>query len=318
MRLAVGTNAGLLDVQLDDGFGVTRETIVGHGHHYGIALLPDEDNLLLCKHNHGMDRYVASGAAPLRRIGRIEQVSGGISSIHQIAYAHGGVYLADTRRNRLVFQGSDGRQETLHLNDHEDDVDHLNSVFPCGAGVLVMLHNWYRRPSEIVLVEHRPGGTLRPAATIRLPDRGCHNVFVDDRRLLYNASETGRVVAVDLALGTVERIAALPGHVKGLSVTADHVVVGCSPHVKGRLARSTSRGGLVVLDRHSLAVVTTVELGQEGPVGNVNEIRALDGQEAAHAGRSWPPDGLRSFRVPGRSGALAALRIRARIRRRRR
>jgi hypothetical protein len=316
MRLAVGTNAGLLDLELDDGFAVTRETFVGRGHYYGIALLPDEPNLLLCKHNYGMDRYVARGDAPLERVGSVEYPGAAVSKIHQIAYADGGVYVADPERNRLAFHGADGRHEAVHFNGHEVDIDHVNSVFPCGAGVLVMLHNRNQRPSEIVLVEHGPGGTLHPAATIRLPDLGCHNVFVDERRLLYNASETGRVVSVDLALGTVERVAALPGHVKGLSVTADHVVVGCSPHIKGRQARLTSKGALVVLDRRSLAVVADVELGQEGPVGNVNEVRALDGLETAHAGSASPAGGFRSFRVPGRAGALTAFRIRRRKARR--
>jgi hypothetical protein len=315
VRLVVGTSSCLIDLELDDRLRVTRETVVGRGHHYGIALLPGPGNVLLCKHNSGMDRYRAQGDAPLQRVDR-RRSDGGVNKVHQIAYADGGVYLADTEHNSLVFQTTDGRCSKLHLHGHALDVDHINSVFPCASGVLTMLHNWYDRPSEVVLVEHGPDGGLRATAAICLPDRGCHNVFVDGRRLLYNASEAGTVVALDLVDREVERTVALGGHTKGLAATADHLIVGCSPHVKGK-QRFTSKGGLVVLDRRSLAVLTRVELGRTCPVGNVNEVRALDGAEEAHAADTSLPSGFASFRLPEkrfgagfRLAAVAARRAR--------
>jgi hypothetical protein len=295
VRLAVGTHAQLIDLELDDRFRVTRETIVGRGHYYGIALLPGPDNTVLCKHDLGIDRLAAQGGAPLRRLDR-QPHAGGVKKAHQIAYGDDGIYLANTDANSLLFRGADGRESELHLYGNHRDVNHVNSVFPCASGVLVMLHNWFERPSEIVLVARALGGELQQTATIRLPDRGCHNVFIDGRRLLYNASEAGKVVALDLERRRKEKAVVLGGHTKGLSATADHVVVGCSPHVRGG-PRFDSKGGLVVLDRRTLAVVAEVGLGQEGPVGNVNEIRALDGLESAHAGDATLPDGFSSFHL---------------------
>jgi hypothetical protein len=309
MRLVIGTSGKLLDVDLDERFVVTRETVVAGGHHYGIALLPEPDNAVLCKHHVVVDRYTTPGGGPLRRASTSRLV-GDVKTVHQIACADGGLYVTNTGGNSVIFQGFDGRFDELHLGAQDR---HVNSVFPCAGGVLVMFHDKSRGPSEVMLLRNGPAG-LRPAETIGLAHHGCHNVFLDGPRLLYNASKAGQVVAIDLERRRVDQVVTLGGHTKGLSVTADHVVVGCSPQVTGP-ARVTSAGGLVVLDRRTLDVVATVELGRTGPVGNVNEVRALDGLETAHAGEAELPDGFRPFRLREPQSQRPAIRLSGHLRR---
>jgi hypothetical protein len=312
MRLIVGTSGKLIDVELDQRFVVTRETVIASGHHYGIALLPEPDNAILCKHHAVVDRFTTPGGGALQRSSTSKLV-GDVKTVHQIACADGGLYVANTGGNSVIFQGFDGRFDELHLGTRDR---HVNSVFPCALGLLVMFHNKSKGPSEVAVVRRSPRG-LRLAETIRLPHRACHNIFLDGPHLLYNASEAGQVVVLDLVRRRVAQIVTLDGHTKGMSVTADHVVVGCSPQVT-RKARTTSAGGLVVLDRRTLAVVSTVELGRVGPVGNVNEIRALDGLETAHAGEAELPDGFRSFALREPGSRRPILRMPARLRRHRR
>jgi hypothetical protein len=116
---------------------------------------------------------------------------------------------------------------------------------------------------------------------------------------LYNASLAKRLVVVDLErerlvkklafAGLAKDMPANAGHVKGISVTEDYLMVGVSEHTS-RDKRPTSMGYLGVVDRCSLSVLAVVDLNFPGlphPIGNINEIRCLSGGELAQS-RSAP------------------------------
>jgi hypothetical protein len=81
------------------------------------------------------------------------------------------------------------------------------------------------------------------------------------------------------------------GHSKGISMTRDFLVVGLSEHTF-RDRRFRSRGQLVIMDRRSLSVIATVDLNFPSlphPIGNINEVRCLSGEELAQA-QTHPPN----------------------------
>jgi hypothetical protein len=142
-----------------------------------------------------------------------------------------------------------------------------------------------------VLLQHDFSKGLALRQRLSLWHENCHNVFFDEARLYYNASLAKRLVAVDLERERVSKklsfariTSDMPvnsGHVKGISVTKDHLVVGVSEHTT-REKRPTSKGYLAVVDRHSLSTLAVIDLNFPDlphPIGNINEVRCLSGGE---------------------------------------
>lgn len=310
-ELAVATHAMLLVVDLDDHLQLHRRQVLATGHHYGIALetegapgfLAKHDDRLLTRYRRQPDNgvWAADGQLAFRQP---------VDYVHQIARANGGLYITNTTHNSLVFQDDAGDiwHEHHFGGRRDEDINHVNSVFPCGSLVLALLHNHNREPSQAVLFEHSPATGFKVRETIGLAHFGCHNVFVDDQHLFYNASAAGKWVIIPKATPTAVRELVFDGHAKGMSVTERYVVIGLSAHAP-RLERVSSPGSVLVIDRQDHDHIATVDLNQDGPIGNVNEIRCLSHRDYAHAGRQSDLHDLRSFRLRRESIMRRYLRL---------
>jgi hypothetical protein len=299
IELAIATHAMLKVVELDDRFRLRQLQVLATGHHYGIALdatgapgflAKHDDRVLTTFRRRPQDGvWAATSETPFQQR---------VGYVHQIARANGGLYITNTTYNSLVFQDDPGTVwHEFHFGDRSDeDIHHVNSVFPCGSLVLALLHNRNREPSQAILFSHQPRRGFERLATLGLAHYGCHNVFVDEHHLFYNASAAGKLVMIPKVSPANMRELTFPGHVKGMSVTDQHIFVGLSAHAP-RDKRVASPGSVLVIDRPSLEHIATVDLNDDGPVGNINEIRCLSQTDHAHAGRETDLQGLHSFRL---------------------
>ncbi len=306
MQYVVSTHSFLLLIDFDDNWRILDMRTLDTGTHYGIALLSDSPPHFLAKHNHSdITAYRANGESILQDQAIRQD---GNDQIHQMAYARGGLYIANTAFNSVTFQTLDGKtRHEYNFFDQRTDVNHVNSVFPCDDLLLVMLHN-REKNSEIFVMEHDLQKGFKPREVIRLPHTGCHNVFIDGQHLYYCASSQRRFVVVNHRKRGLARDILFGGHTKGLSVTDNHVVLGVSQHAR-REARLSTRGQLAVLDRRNHAILTMVDLNIAGNVGNVNEIRCLSAPELAHTGDRQIANGLRSFSLVKAPSAVERLMV---------
>lgn len=294
VELAIATHARLMVVTLDGAWRLRSRQVLATGHHYGMALpdgngrsfLAKSDDRALTRYERTDGGWAATGVVPFRRR---------VGYVHQIAHANGGLYIANTTYNSVVYQDDAGHIEHEYpFYGRRDGRHHVNSVYPGPGFVFVLLHNKDRQPSQVILCAHSPTTGFRPVLTLGLGHFGCHNVFVDDRYVYYNASRAGRLVVVNRSQPAIVRELVFPGHVKGLSVTDGYLIIGYSDHAP-RQQRVASRGYLAVIARAGLEPVTTVDLNDEGPVGNVNEIRCLSHLDHAHAATDATLTNLSAF-----------------------
>lgn len=284
---AIATHSQLLVARLDErGELVSQSTLNSGGHHYGIALDPLDEGTILSKQKSSvLTRY--SAESPYESLDEIH-IPGRLRFVHQIAAVKGGIYLANSHYNSLVFSGhNEGPYHEFYFNGLHSDVNHVNSVYPCGHQIFVLLHNRGKKPSQIVILDHDLDRGFEYRKTLNLWHGGCHNVIVDDGRLYYNASADGRFVVIDLERQEVIKEMAFPGHTKGMSLKGDTLVLGYSDSV-AREQRVSARGYLVSVSTSDLSVRSIVDLntvGSKGPVGNVNEVRCISGGERGHTRR---------------------------------
>jgi hypothetical protein len=294
MRIAIATHSLLLVAELSDTWELCDLTVLERGYHYGMALKtgPSGEPQLLVYRGGKSD--AEQDEMELRIYDRADlrllssrPLDDSFGAVHQIAWANQGLYVANTKKNRLDYlaEGWDSRS-SYTFGGVEGDIHHVNSVFPCGPDLLTVLHNRHQRESELAILRHQPDAGLTLHRKLPLWDVCCHNIFVDGRYLLYNASTARRLVVADLAASRVlHRIGFGGHHTKALAVTPSHILVGLSEHTVRR-RRRFSEGFLAVLDRQSFKTTAVIDLNRERlpqPLGNINEIRCLDGQEEAHA-----------------------------------
>ncbi len=295
----VGTHSFLFALDLDANWQVEGYRILHDGHHYGIAFYEDNGRKFLAKqpHSSGNEVNLFEAQPPYEHLGT--RAFEDISKSHQMSVANGGIYITNTGCNSIVYYSMDGEtRHEYHINGAKHDRNHVNSVFPCGNQVYALLHNSFRRVSQLVVLEHAPetGFTLRHM--LDLWNEGCHNIYVEEDLLYYNSSQTGQFVAVDLKTEKVIQKLRYPEsasgkfvldthdhHTKGMAVTEDHVVVGFSQQAS-REARRRTRGHLAVIDRHSLTTQAIIDLNFPDlphPAGNVNEVRCLSEPDLGQA-----------------------------------
>jgi hypothetical protein len=286
MRYLVSTHSFLIALTLDEDWQVQAHHVLARGHHYGVALL-DKDKFLAKHDNKELWLYSSEESFDVVDKMPLYKETG---QVHQIACQHGGLYIANTEYNNILFQPLENSAvQQYHFEDVSYDLNHFNSIFPCGDRVLALLHNHGKKESEIAILKHNLTSGFVLEKKLSLWHQGCHNIFVDDHYLVYNASAAGKFVVVDLHKEKISHQLTFPGHVKGLSVMPGYYVIGYSDHVS-RDQRYTSKGHLAVIDRKTFTVVATIDLNFSSlphPVGNVNEIRCISGEELGHARTTW-------------------------------
>lgn len=298
MHFLVATHSHLLAVRVDSGWNLRDASVLSKGYHYGIGV--DERTGGAFVYRGGEDVFDSSAPALLTIAPSWPPVVSGrtaladrIRDVHQITSANGGLYVANTRYNQVLY--CDFRGRTIHehqVGGLDADVNHVNSIYVCGDRLLVMLHNAHRRESEILVLEHDETG-MREVVRLSLWDEQCHNLFLDRQGMWYNGSTSRSVVLVDPYEGRVRTRWRFDHHTKGFAVVDDFIITGLSDYAD-REKRGQSEGALVVLDRATLAQVAQIplratEIGSR--IGNINEIRALRpvdlGQRGAGLRGGW-------------------------------
>lgn len=285
MKFAVSTHSFLLAVEVDASWRVTDASVLNTGPHYGLALDPQNSRFLAKESMHGGREMTWYGLSnPHEEIARDPYPD--MVRTHQMAIANGGLYVANTGFNSVVWTSYDtGVRHEYHVNGAREDVNHLNSVFVSGNQIFALLHNLHGlKLSQVVVLEHDPESGFSYVGESDLWHSGCHNVFVDEHRLYYNSSQDGKFVAVDLDGERVDDMVDFVGHTKGLAVTADHFFIGVSQHAE-REERGRTQANIKVVDRASLREVGDIDLSLDvlpHPAGNVNELRILDLADHGH------------------------------------
>jgi hypothetical protein len=327
MIYAVTTHSFLLVVEFDKDLKLKDQRIIDSGKFFGMTFINNDPARLLIVRKTQPGRISAENdddAAftifqPEPRFGMIGSIpiEGEFGDIHQVTYARGGIYIANTKFNSIVFQGleEDVRHEYTFGNTR-CDINHPNSILPCGNQVFVLLHNKARRTSELCVFDHRLSEGFFLKRQVHLPDFCCHNIFVEDHLLYYNASLIGGFVVVDTKKGRVMKRLVFPGHTKGLSVTEDFFVTGHSQLVNNREKRRFTKGCLAIIDRKSLEICSIIDLNSSQSIGNINEIRCLSDPELAQS-QAMPVDLNEKFFTKNQNNPIrhAGHKILSRLRR---
>jgi hypothetical protein len=306
MKYIISTHSFLILVNFSEDWDIQDYQVLSKGYHFGISvqncLMKKNGDMVSAESNQSIDTLTVyrggkSGVEQnemslltFKTNGEVVSnvpISGNLGDVHQLAYANGGIYIANTRYNRITFQSLDSnfcQEYAFHGLDY--DRNHINSVFPSGNQIFVILHNLAYSESELAILYHDPISGFELKHVLSLWNVGCHNVFVDGDYLFYNASQKHHFVVVDLKNDRIaKRISFTGWHTKGISVTDKYIVVGLSEHTF-RDKRLLAQGKLAVMDKNSLSTLRIVDLDFPDlphPIGNVNEIRCLSEVEMAQA-----------------------------------
>lgn len=291
MLFAVASHAVLALVKLNNLWQIERLDVLATGHHYGIALPGSGGGefITMVRETDAVSIYKNMSPAPSYLYAEANRFvcDGDYGDIHQISHCDGGLYIANTGFNSLDYVSLETPSRQRHFfNGLRQDVNHVNSVYPCGAEqVLSVLNNRGRKLSELAVLRRDSRKGFELIETLPLWDVECHNIFADGDLLVYNASKKGDFVAVGMNTERVIRRIHFPGYTKGLSVTEKHFIVGYSDHAP-REERMTSRGHLAVINRRTLDLMTCVNLNHPSHppgIGNVNEVRCLSETDYGHS-----------------------------------
>jgi hypothetical protein len=293
LDLIVGTHSRLLRI-VTDGKDCEWSEIDAAARYYGMTYMPDGNICVAMNHlcvpiKRFDENPYHTTTSQLRILDwpklewhdmRPLPLSPFLGDVHQILYAHGGLYICDCSRNALMFWRDDdnlypsvGEHDLAHRELLFDgttvDSSHPNSICVIDdEHVAVLLHNRHDRPSEVALVNNTADGPLATVARTPLAHQGAHNLYVRDNVALYNASEDGAVVTYDLDKQRVITEVGVGGHVKGMAITNNHLVVGTSQHAIFA-DRFGAAADILVFAQDNPTVYARMPLGN---VGNINEI----------------------------------------------
>ncbi|MES0491816.1 MAG: hypothetical protein ABUK01_17610 [Leptospirales bacterium] len=294
MELIVGTNRFLIHLVINDDFEIIDKFFLGIDHYYGAGL-----------ENNGAHFYAKRGNANFNIIEYYKRNEEGkyslfgiryfpdsYASVHQIARWKNGVVVANTAFNSVGYFDFDKKEHIQYfINDAQNDINHVNSVFPCGDNrVHAMMHNRNRKSELMELKLTKNNFHLE--RVIELSHKGCHNIFISGDTLMYNASRFGYFIMTNINnIKNSTRVEFSGQHTKGLSISEKYIIVGHSD-LAVRKVRDKSNGYISFIDRNSLTLLKTIDLSSSGklghplgnfPVGNVNEVRVLMEKDYGHS-----------------------------------
>ena len=276
----VATHSALLAIKLSENFTVEDHSILSKGEYYGISVPRDRDSVL---HNKVIakteNKLEIRSSNPPFEIFQSTDITSEKGSIHQLIHKNKKIFLTVTERNEIAISSESGGQaQTVKIDDYDEDVNHINSLFSKGQYIAAVLRNHRSSLSELVVFRESDMSVVNRS---KLWHNFVHNLFIENNKMYYNATLDRSLIRVDVSNGEVDGRLRLPGHVKGMSVIDDLIIVGVS-EVVGREDRPTAYGQLAVVDRKKLSLVKLIDINFDyfqKPSGNVNEIRCISGAE---------------------------------------
>lgn len=238
MKLLIGTISGLL-LWSD---GVVSELLPGRV--YGISKLKNrwycfrsfEEKNEILELNIVSDKLVSYRTIIMSSFG-----------VHQIDFYNERLIVSDTRNNRILIYPNlleipitvvPNKIQNAQLTETHL---HLNSVYCVNGALYAIAHNLstkYNRPSELYEISLNNYEIIKHSI---IDGRDCHNVYVDNNKLMFLDSFNGRVVYDGKQVFKKEDC-----FLRGLSVTEDYYVVGSTLRAS-REQRNVS--SILILDK---------------------------------------------------------------------
>jgi len=286
----VATHGGLYLFVLDANFEISNSQVIDDAYHYGVTVDRDAatGTATIYAYRGGPGRQDVlpreirvwnfdGQTVTANRVIPLDEDKFG--DVHQISKCgRGGYLLANTRYNAIDrWTPEDGLLSRIHINDVQTDANHVNSVFPVEDLVCVMLHNFRKLESQIVILED-DGVDFQELGRFSLKDWCCHNIGVLGHFMYINASSTQALVKIDLRTLKELHRKKFHAHTKGLASDGEFLFSGMSD-CAARAERVKSNGWIYVVEPDELTVQKSIQL--ETPdrgkgIGNVNEIRLLN------------------------------------------
>jgi hypothetical protein len=268
----LGTHSGLYHLQLDETLEPISCKQVLTGHHYGLSIDLSGKKV----YSKNQDEYFnVLDLGNLQLLNTIPFRSNP-GHVHQALHTGIGILLTDTLHNRLTLQLEDGACEHFVVDGTEEDLNHLNSIFIFENEIACLLHNRGNQPTEVLILSYSTRGGFSQRRRWHTSDNGCHNLFLNQGSLYYNASVLGHFVRLDIETRSEISRLKFKGHTKGLSVTGRNIFIGVSDHAV-REERKHTASSIIVIDRSSLKVQAEILVKtDEGKfIGNINEVRCI-------------------------------------------
>jgi len=305
-NFVIATHGGLYLVVLNDKFEIARSELIDDGYHYGLTVdvKPDLSSTTIYAYRGGPGKedvlpkeirvwnFDGESITSGDKIGLYPEAG----DIHQIS-CHGanGFLLSNSRSNSIDrWDPQQGLADRIHINGFDTDVNHINSIYPVDDLVAVMLHNFRKLESQIVMLRD-DGQSLTELGRFSLKDWCCHNIGIIGHELFINASSARAIVKIDLrTLRETQRVR-LDAHTKGMAYDGEYIYAGMSD-CAGRAERVRSCGWLNVVDPATLKILNKIQLTEPSrgtAFGNVNEIRMLNAKDLFDRPEGVDVDALR-------------------------
>ena len=305
--MAIATHGGLYVFVVDEKFDIMSAQQVDDGYHYGLTVDFDSDSntstIYAYRGGPGKEYRVPREIREWHFDGQnvtqsaIHALYEEAGDVHQISkFGKNGFLLTNSARNSIDrWHPQNGVMDRLHINDETTDVNHINSILPVDDLVAIMLHNYRKLESEILILED-DGSLMKETGRFSLKDYCCHNIGIIGSDLFINASSAQDIVKIDLKTLKETGRTRLSAHTKGMCCDGKLIFAGTSD-CAARADRVASSGWLNIIDPQSLEVLKTVQLevsSKDTGIGNVNEIRLLNSIDVFDSPGDVDVDALRN------------------------
>lgn len=321
MQAILSTYTALLHLQIDLASGRVETTTIHRGRGIYFGITRGGDGYLVAARNLDADRRRRDPSGPTNAIYRLDAGLRHFEpliehpilvDLHQIRawdqmlfviLGRGSALalfdIAGRRLDRVIDLAGAVPEDMPRHAPIDGDAFHMNSLTFAGGRLLVLAHNWDQRSFalEFALPRRSWPGTLRRVAVhpglgamahdiVRVG--GVFHVLDSGSATLRTRARRRREHLTSLASTTVR---AFP---RGMSMTRNHILIGCGLHAAERTAREAGPTRLVVLDRRSLAVRLDTQIGDYGNPADILVISEPDLTDRPPSPRRRPPRRMRT------------------------
>jgi hypothetical protein len=309
------TFQSLLRVTLDERFRLQEVRTLDSGRGIYFGLTRGEREVFVVARNIDVHKRVINPELPTNAILSLDPDADGpgpaawtlpeFADLHQIRYRDGLLWVVNGRDPELVAADPVARRcvgavslgslvpaELRHeaLPQHPGDPYHFNSLHFGRRHLWLLAHNWSYGSFALELEYAGPESLLRKPRVSRIMTRlgyQCHDLLAEGKRLYMLDGQGSRLVTSDQRTGLVGTGPLGASHFpRGLAAGEQFFFVGSGANSRDREGRDSGPSYLTVLDRRSLEVVASLDVG---PFGNTCGLLLLSEPDATDClpPRSW-------------------------------
>ena len=306
LDFVVATHGGLYIVSLNSSRQVERSFLIDDGYHYGVTVDYDasSNTTLIYAYRGGPGRLEEQpreirvwkfDGESVEKVQHypLHQNSG---DVHQITRYNNQLLIANSLYNSVDrWEPERGLVDRFYINDLKTDVNHINSILAVGNLWAIMLHNFRKLESQIVLLQESKD-SISELGRFSLKDLCCHNIGILEDSLYINASSARAIVKINLKDLTETRREKFSAHTKGLCSDGDKIFAGMSDYAS-RAERVRSCGWINIVHPETLLIEDSVQVSEPSrgnAIGNINEIRLLNTKDHFDSASDVDPDLLKA------------------------